>query len=260
MNSHSSPFVPSTRAASSRPPTFRNHLRRSILAGGIVPAGLLMAGAASAWADSIFTPVDQILGGQKDAGNTVFTIGVAGFAAGVNNWPDGESPDHAIDGVAQKYLNCGITNTGFLVNPTFNGGNGSVISSMQLWTANDEEPRDPATFEIWGTNAALDFGATTFDMTMFTLVKSGGLALPTGRGGTGTTPLNNTNSQTVTFTNTTGYKEYLIIFPTVKGASNSMQIGEVQLFGIASYVELKWNGNLSSVWDVGTTQNWLAGA
>src|SRR4030095_11479885 len=92
------------------------------------------------------------------------------------------------------------------------------------------------------------------------LVTSGNLALPTGRGLTGTNPLNNTNSQTVTFTNTTGYKEYLVIFPTVKGASNSMQIGEVQLFGIASYVELKWNGNVNNVWNVGTTQNWLAGA
>jgi autotransporter-associated beta strand protein len=236
-------------------------IRRSILAGCIVPAGLLIASGASAWADAIFAPGNQILGGQKDTGNTVFNIGVAGFNPGVNNWPDGESPDHAIDGVAQKYLNFGITNTGFLVNPTFNGGNGSVISSMQLWTANDEEPRDPATFEIWGTNAALDFGATSFNMAMdFTLITSGSLALPSGRGLTGTNPLNNTNSQTVTFTNTTGYKEYLVIFPTVKGASNSMQIGEVQLFGIASYVELKWNGNVNSLWNVGTTQNWLAGA
>src|SRR4030095_8765872 len=165
-----------------------------------------------AWGDAIFTPGNQILGGQRSGDTTQFLIGIAGTTPNTNNWPTNESPDHAIDGVAQKYLNFGIFNTGFLVNPTFNGGNGSVISSMQLWTANDEEPRDPATFEIWGTNAALDFGATTFDMTMFTLVKSGNLALPTGRGLTGTNPLNNTNSQTVTFTNTTGYKEYLVIF------------------------------------------------
>lgn len=262
MNSHSSAFVPNTSTAHSRSLKFRNNFRRSILAGGIVPATLLIASSASAWADAIFAPGNQILGGQKDAGNTVFNVGVAGFAAGVNNWPDGESPDHAIDGVAQKYLNFGIINTGFLVNPTFNGGNGSVISSIQLWTANDEEPRDPATYEIWGTNTALDFGATsfTFSSSNFTLITSGSLALPTGRGLTGINPLNNTNSQTVTFTNTTGYKEYLIIFPSVKGASNSMQIGEVQLFGIASYVELKWNGNVNNVWNVGTTQNWLAGA
>jgi autotransporter-associated beta strand protein len=252
--------MPTNRAASPVPHTFRNRIRRTILAGGILPAGLTIAGSASAWADAIFAPGNQILGGQKDAGNTVFSIGVAGFAGGVNNWPDAESPDHAIDGVAQKYLNFGITNTGFLVNPSFNGGNGSVISSMQLWTANDAEPRDPSTYEIWGTNTALDFGLSTFNMSDFTLVTSGNLALPSGRGGTGTTPLNNTNSQTVTFTNTTGYKEYLVIFPTVKGAANSMQIGEVQLFGIASYVELKWNGNVDSVWNVNGTQNWLAGA
>jgi fibronectin-binding autotransporter adhesin len=262
MNSHSSPFATSTRAASSRPLTFRNHLRHSILAAGIVPAGLLIAGTASAWADAIFAPGNQILGGQKDAGNTVFTIGVVGTTANTNNWPGNESPDHAIDGVAQKYLNFGVINTGFLVNPTFNGGNGSVVSSMQLWTANDSEPRDPATYEIWGTNTALDFGLTSFNFASsnFTLITSGSLALPAGRGGTGTTPLNNTNSQTVSFTNTTGYKEYLVIFPTVKAAANSMQIGEVQLFGIATYVELKWNGNINNVWNVNTTQNWLAGA
>jgi hypothetical protein len=126
---------------------------------------------------------------------TQFLIGVVNTGTAGNNWPGGESPNHAIDGVAQKYLNFGITNTGFLASPTFNGGNGSVISSMQLWTANDTEARDPATYEIWGTNSALDFGATTFEMSLFTLVTSGNLSLPAGRGGTGTAALNNTNSQ-----------------------------------------------------------------
>lgn len=227
-----------------------------------MPSGLLICGAAPAWGDAIFSPTDQILGGQKVT--TQFLIGTGGGAAGSNSWPDGEAPFHAIDGVAQKYLNFGITDTGFLINPQFNGGNGSVVSSIQLWTANDAETRDPASYEIWGTNTPQDFGLTTFEMSAFTLISSGSLALPTGRGpATGTSPLNNTNSQTITFPNTTGYKEYLIVFPTVKNtptAANSMQIGEVQLFGIAAFTEVKWNGNVSNVWNVNGTQNWLVGA
>lgn len=264
MNSHSSFGVPCTRAASSISLSFRSRLRRSVLAGAIVPSGLLICGAASAWGDAIFNPTDNILGGQKDTGLNQFLIGHGAGAAGSNSWPDGEAPLHVIDGVAQKYLNFGITNTGFLISPQFNGGNGSVVSSMQLWTANDAETRDPSTYEIWGTNTAQDFGLTTFEMSAFTLISSGSLALPTGRGpATGTSPLNNTNSQTITFPNTTGYKEYIIVFPTVKNtptAANSMQIGEVQLFGIAAFTEVKWNGNVSAVWNVNTTQNWLVGA
>lgn len=258
-------MVPTSRA-SVRHLLFRKHLRRCVLASAIVPAGLLLSTVSSTWADAIFTPTDQILGGQKDPGLTQFLIGIEGTAPGVNNWPGGspgEYPLHIIDGVAQKYLNFGILNTGFLINPQFNGGNGSIVSSMQLWTANDSENRDPSSYEIWGSNTALDFGLTSFEMSGFTLVSSGALALPAGRGSTGQNALNNTNSQTITFPNTTGYKNYLVVFPTVKNtptAANSMQIGEVQLFGIAVFTETKWNGNLSNVWNVNGTQNWLVGA
>jgi fibronectin-binding autotransporter adhesin len=260
MNIHSSSMVPTSRA-SKRSLHSRKHLRRRALASGILPVGLLLSIVAPSWGDAIFAPADQILGGQKDGSNQ-FLIGVEGTAAATNNWPTNEAPFRAIDGFAQKYLNFGITNTGFLVSPGFNGGNGSVVSSMQLWTANDQETRDPSSYELWGTNATLDFGATTFDLNTFTLISSGTLALPTGRGGTGTTALNNTNSQTITFPNSTGYKGYVIVFPTVKNtpaAANSMQIGEVQLFGIAAFTEVKWNGNVSNVWNVNSTPNWLVG-
>ncbi|HEV7948354.1 MAG TPA: autotransporter-associated beta strand repeat-containing protein [Glaciihabitans sp.] len=224
----------------------------------VLPLGcaLLFLGHAPAWGAAILAPSDQILGGQENPELTQFVVGTVGTVAATNNWPGGEAPERAIDGVAGKYLNFGMTNTGILVKPTFNGGNGTVVSSLQLWTANDAEPRDPASYQLWGTNTDLDFAATTFDMTAFTQISSGNLALPAGRGGGGATALNNANSQTVTFSNTAGYKNYLLFFPTIKGAANSMQIGEVQLFGLAAFTSLTWAGTTSNVWNIETTANW----
>ncbi|MDB6152439.1 MAG: transporter [Chthoniobacteraceae bacterium] len=233
-------------------------VRRSILVKSIAPLGVFLVslGGSTAFGDSIFAPGDQILGGKENPGVS-FDIGVTGTAATVNNWPGGETPDHAIDGVGQKYLNFGITFTGILVNPSINGGNGSVASSMQLWTANDAEARDPKSYEIWGTNEVLDFTQTSFALSSFTQISAGSLSLPAGRGPGGAAALNNANSQTVTFANTTGYKEYLIVFPTVKdGTTNSMQIGEIQLFGVAAFTNLKWTGNVSNVWGANGVLNW----
>src|SRR5687768_8103653 len=119
--------------------------RASILAATVAPAALLLLGLpAASWGDAIFAPTDLIRGGRQDLGLNLFSVGTVGTAGGVNNWPGAESPDHAIDGVAQKYLNFAETFTGFLVQPSFNGGNGAIPTSMQLWTANDAVDRDPA--------------------------------------------------------------------------------------------------------------------
>ena len=158
-------------------------MSQRVLRGAIVPVSLMLTCIASphSWADAIFAPGDFIMGGQKDMENQFFNIGFGAGSVGSNSWPDGESPDHAIDGVAQKYLNFGKLNTGFLVTPFFNEGNGSVATSMQLWTANDAVDRDPATYEIWGTNETLDFQEFSFEMADFTQVSSGALALPAKR-------------------------------------------------------------------------------
>ena len=254
--------APSRLGATSRAQSRRP---RSIVAATIVPVALLLVGASAprAFADAILAPSDPILGGQLDVGGTTFDIGVTGTTPATNNWPGAEAPLHIIDGVAQKYLNFGITNTGFLVNPSFNAGTGSVVTSIQLWTANDGVERDPSSYQIFGTNDPLDFGQTTFDLSLFTSISSGNLALPDLRNGGGSAALNPTASQTVTFTNTQAFKEYLIIFPTVKnapGAANSMQIAEVQLFGsYPSAGALTWTGSVDSIWNIGTTANWDSG-
>jgi hypothetical protein len=173
----------------------------------------------------LLSPTDPIVGGEVVGGQ--FVVGVAGTAAGVNNWPGGESPDHAIDGVGQKYLNFAEENTGFIVTPGI-----SIVDQITLWTANDAVERDPASFELWGTNAAI--GASPIDLASFTMIASGALALPASRNAGGAAALDAANSQVVDFDNSNAYSSYLVMFPTVKNATaNSMQIAEVQLGGVA---------------------------
>lgn len=196
--------------------------------------GLALAASITAHAANIFTPGDPVLGGASDGTN--FNVGVAGTAAGVNNWPTNEPPSAAIDGFGQKYLNFAELNTGILVTPSFNGGNGSIVTGITLWTANDAVERDPTSYQILGTNVAVG-GGGPFPLSDFTEISSGSLALPAGRNAGGTTtpldPLLN-NFQTVNFTNSTSYKSYLVLFPTVTNAANanSMQIAEIQLDGV----------------------------
>lgn len=195
-----------------------------------VAAALAVACAGSIHAANIFAPGDAVLGGANDGVN--FVVGVVGTAGGVNNWPGGEPPTAAIDGVGQKYLNFAELNTGILATPSFNGGGGSVVTSMTLWAANDAVERDPASYEVYGTNAVIG-GTGPFAMASFSLISSGALALPASRNAGGAAILDPVNSQTVNFANSSSYTSYLVLFPTVKdAAANSMQIAEIQLGGV----------------------------
>lgn len=176
----------------------------------------------------IFAPGDGVFGGQISEDGTKFEVGVAGDTAGANNWPAGEAPASAIDGTVGKYLNFAEFNSGILVTPA---SGPSVANQMQLWTANDEEPRDPASYEIYGTKEEL--GAEgPFNISDFKLLDSGDLELPSARNVGG--DLLDENSETVIFGNSTSYASYLIVFPTVKNeaSANSMQIAGIQLSNI----------------------------
>jgi hypothetical protein len=171
---------------------------------------------------------DFLVGGQLASGQ--FNVATVGTAATVNNYPAAESPDHAIDGVGQKYLNFAETNTGFIVTPALGS---TIANNIQVWTANDAEERDPASYELYGTNQTIT-GPGPFALSMFNLISSGGLTLPvTRQPGGATAVLDPANSQTVTFTNSVPYKSYMVVFPTVKNSAtaNSMQTGEVELDG-----------------------------
>ncbi len=143
-------------------------------------------------------------------------------ADGASNSPGNEGVGNAIDGTLAKYLNFGEVNSGFIVtpvNPT------SIVTSFQITTANDAEERDPSAWQLFGTNQAIASAAHS-DGTAesWTLIASDTLSLPAAR---------NTLGPTATFSNSTAYSSYKLVFTNVKnaGAANSMQIGEIQFFG-----------------------------
>ena len=188
---------------------------------------VLLIATGAAKSEDLLSSSDTLFGGQLTGDN--FQVGVSGGAAGANNWPGAEGPGNAVDGVGQKYLNFAEFNTGIVVTP---GVGPSVATSLKLWAANDAEERDPASYEIYGTNAALGNGP--FPVSTFILISSGDLTLPFSRNTGGGAALNDANLQTVEFNgNGTVYTSYMIIFPTVKnaGIANSMQIAEIQLDG-----------------------------
>jgi hypothetical protein len=142
--------------------------------------------------------------------------------------PAAETVDHAIDDVGQKYLNFLDLNSGFAVTPSGNSGNLPVIG-LRLYTANDVPARDPASFQLAGSNDGLSGP--------WTVIASGNLALPDGRNAGGNAvaipPEGNLAAfnQEVLFANETPYSHYQLVFPTLKDAAsaNSMQIAEVEL-------------------------------
>ncbi|RYD30077.1 MAG: hypothetical protein EOP87_17220, partial [Verrucomicrobiaceae bacterium] len=142
-----------------------------------------------------------------------------------NRWPDGEKPSAAIDGFSGKYLNFEGGNTGILVTPARGA---TVANSIKLWAADDDSGRDPAFYQVFGTDKAIT--GITFDSEDFTLVSQGMVSLPTLRSTPGQTPLDETRSWMKSFENTRAFTSYLVVFPAVRGATTTlMQVGEVQL-------------------------------
>ena len=82
-----------------------------------------------------------------------------------------------LDGDAgTKYLNFGKENSGFIVTPAFGA---AAVKAFQITTANDATNRDPASWELYGTNdPILSFNNSTGGDESWTLVDSGTLDLP----------------------------------------------------------------------------------
>jgi len=158
------------------------------------------------FAFDILTPGDPIIAIDLD-----FTIG--------SDSPANEGAAMAIDGDANtKYLNFGVTNTGFIVTPA----TAAAVQSFILTTANDFSARDPASYRIFGTNDPITSVAHGDGRAEnWTEISMGALALPEERFAAG---------PAVGFTNATSYASYKMTFPTVKAAANSMQISEVAFF------------------------------
>ena len=141
---------------------------------------------------------------------------------GESSYPAGDPPQDAIDGTNASYRNLGDSNSGFIVTPT---NTPTIAESFQITTSGNSESRDPASWEIYGTNDPITSADnSTGSNETWTLIDSGSLSLPSAR---------NTDGALVTLTNTTSYESYRVIFPTLKGGAfaSSMEIGEFQLFG-----------------------------
>jgi hypothetical protein len=185
--------------------------------------------ALPAAAGPLLSPSTTTYGGIVSGGNFVTGAATAGFSG--NGWPSVQGPAKAVDGLigpGSKYLNFNITNTALI----FSGTTAKVAERLELWVAEDAVERDPSSYTIYGTNAAIPAltSGGTFALSNFTLISTGGLALPAARD---TVADATGNSQIVSFPNTTAYTSYLVVFPNVKNlptAANSMQISEVQLY------------------------------
>lgn len=155
-----------------------------------------------------------------------------------NNSPDAERALRAIDNsTATKYLNFDKLNTGFTVTPRVGW---TIVSGLGLTSANDMPQRDPASFKLEGSS----------DGQTFSLIASGAVPVFTGR----------FQQKNLFFTNATAYRVYRLTFPTVANAvtADSMQIGEVQLFGqVAPPLSLsisQWAGQVILMWSEGRLQ------
>lgn len=154
-----------------------------------------------------------------------------------SRYPGNENPPLAIDrDINTKYLNFGRENSGFIVTPA---SGARVVRSFRFTTANDSPSRDPATWELYGTNApiaSVDNGDGNAEP--WTLVDSGAVNLPDDRF---------TLGSPVVVNNNTAYRSYRMVVKSVKdpfaGDADSFQIAEVQFFQSSSGISADFNGD-----------------
>jgi len=126
------------------------------------------------------------------------------------------------DDVSTKFLHFRgeVSPTGFVVEPAMGA---TVVTGLTLTTANDATERDPASFELSGSNDSIDGP--------YELIAAGDVVDFVQEA---VWPRFAMNATPITFENTVAYKYYQVMFPTVRdaGSANSMQIAEVELIGV----------------------------
>ncbi len=159
------------------------------------------------------------------AGDVVKGVPNDGLRIGSGNlgWPAAELPAMVFDGKSStKFLHFKgeIATTGVQVTPSVGA---TIVTELKFVSANDAAERDPVTFELYGSNTSIDGP--------YTLIASGDIV--DFAGATAWPRLTQTTTP-ITFANTTAYKHYQVLFPTVRtpASANSMQIAEIQLIGV----------------------------
>ena len=145
--------------------------------------------------------------------------------------PGAEGVENAINDIGQKYLNFLDLSSGFNVTPSGNPA-GEPVTGIRFYAANDAEPRDPASYQLFGSNVSIEEG--------WEAISSGAVMLPSDRNPGGgevmIPPTGNLGAShyEVLFDNENSYDHYRVIFPTLKdaNAANSMQIAEVELLAV----------------------------
>lgn len=138
-----------------------------------------------------------------------------------SRFPGAEGPANVLDGdTSTKFLNFGKQNSGFIVTPA---SGPSVVENFRITTANDFPERDPATYEIYGTNdPILSTENSQGDGENWTLIDSGALNVTTERFALG---------QIVDFDNSTSYTSYRVVFPTLRDNSGLFPADSMQISG-----------------------------
>lgn len=152
----------------------------------------------------MLSPADRILAIQKPVASS--------------SSPSGEPAKNAIDGTTlTKYLNFGKLNTGFIVTPA---AGARAVAEIRLSTANDSPVRDPAAYELSGTNdPVLSTAHSEGTGENWTLVARGKVTLPSQRFAETVVPVSNGAS----------FTSWRLVFPEVKNeaSADAMQISEV---------------------------------
>jgi hypothetical protein len=173
-------------------------------AGTVTVDDVMIIKAADAGdSDDVTAPGDNILGVPNDG-----------------DWPGGEYPSLAIDDdTSTKFLHFKgeIGPSGIQVEPLVGS---TVVTGLALTSANDAAPRDPASYEVYGSNVSINGP--------YDLIASGDIVDFIGEA---EWPRFTKNETAITFDNAVAYKFYQVLFPTVRdaGNANSMQIAEIEL-------------------------------
>lgn len=164
------------------------------------------------------------------ASDPILAIDADGMVSN-SSYPGAENPANAVDGTMNKYLNFGGANSGLIVTPS---SGLTLVKGFQITTANDAPERDPSSWELYGTNDAIASADNSTGMAeIWTLIDSGTITLTDDR---------NTLGDMIAVNNSEVYASYKVMFPTLKGGANLMQIAEVQFYGVPEPLTLSLLG------------------
>lgn len=159
-----------------------------------------------------------VSGFQVNAQTAVLTSSMTPVCLNGCNSAQNEAVKNVSDGnVNTKFLDFNKLNTGFYVNTN----TASVVTKIDITSANDASERDPSAFTLKGSNNG----------TTWTNIYSSNISCNAAR----------LNKQSFSFSNSTSYSWYQVLFSTVCNAAsaNAMQIAEVQLFKTSGVLPIK---------------------